>query len=82
MYPFWLSFYGATHQFMDKAAICALLGVVAGVLSCLKLLNTNTSSEELESVVMRAFLEGHLDHRKGMTIYEVNAVCSDVDETG
>lgn len=58
---------------MGKAEICTLLGVVAGVLSCLKLLDTNASSEELESMVMRAFLEGHLDHRKGMTTYEVIA---------
>lgn len=57
---------------MDKAQIWALLTSVANVLNSLKLLKVGASSEELESVVMRAFLEGRLDHRMGMTTYEVN----------
>lgn len=59
------------RKFMDKREMCALLDTLAGVLNSLKLLKIKTSHEELESVVMRAFLEGHLDHRKGMTTYEV-----------
>lgn len=56
---------------MDKDEICALLATLGRVLNSLKLLKVKTSFEELESIVMRAFLEGHLDHRKGMTTYEV-----------
>lgn len=56
---------------MDKDEICALLATLAGVLNSLKLLKVTTSHEEVESVVMRAFLEGHLDYRKGMTTFEV-----------
>lgn len=58
-------------QFMDKDEICALLATLGRVLNSLKLLEVKTSSEELESIVMRAFLESHLDYRKGMTTYEV-----------
>lgn len=57
---------------MDKSDVCALLAAIAGVLNSLKLLQVKPSKEELESVVMRAFLEGRFDHRKGMTTYEVN----------
>lgn len=56
---------------MDKHEVCALLATLADVLNSLKLLEVKTSHEELDSVVMRAFLESHLDYRKGMTTYEV-----------
>lgn len=59
---------------MDKDEICTLLATLAGVLNSLKLLEVKTSGEELESIVMRAFLEAHLDYRKGMTTYEVTGV--------
>lgn len=53
--------------------MCSLLATLADVLTSLKLLKVKTSHEELESVVMRAFLESHLDYRKGMTTYEVKS---------
>lgn len=56
---------------MDKEEICTMLATLAGVLDSLKLLRVKTSQEELESLVTRAFLEGSLDYRKGMTSYEV-----------
>lgn len=56
---------------MDKEEICTMLATLASVLNSLKLLRVRTSQEELESLVTRAFLEGNLDYRKGMTIYEV-----------
>lgn len=59
---------------MDKDELCTLLATLAGVLNSLKLLEVRTSGEELESIVMRAFLEAHLDYRKGMTTYEVTGV--------
>ncbi len=62
---------------MDKEEICAMLGTLAGVLNNLKLLRVKTSQEELESLVTRAFLEGNLDYRKGMTNYEVNTGCTE-----
>lgn len=60
---------------MDKEEICAMLGTLASVLNNLKLLRVKTSQEELESLVTRAFLEGNLDYRKGMTTYEVITGC-------
>lgn len=60
---------------MDKEEICTMLATLASVLNNLKLLRVRTSQEELESLVTRAFLEGNLDYRKGMTIYEVTMVC-------
>lgn len=59
---------------MDKDEICALLATLGRVLNSLKLLEVKTSDEELESIVMRAFLEAHLDYRKGMTTYEVKGI--------
>ena len=59
---------------MDKDEICTLLATLGRVLNSLKLLQVKTSAEELESIVMRAFLEAHLDYRKGMTTYEVTGV--------
>lgn len=56
---------------MDYEQICVMLAALASVLNSLKLLRETTSREELESIVTRAFLEGNLDHRKGMTNYEV-----------
>lgn len=56
---------------MDKEEICTMLATLASVLDSLKLLRVRTSQEELESIVTRAFLEGNLDYRKGMTNYEV-----------
>lgn len=61
-------------QFLDKDEICTLLATLGRVLNSLKLLQVKTSAEELESIVMRAFLEAHLDYRKGMTTYEVTGV--------
>lgn len=57
--------------------MCSLLGAIADVLHSLRLLNVKTSNEEVESMVMRSFLEGRLDPRKGMTTYEVtyNVAC-------
>ncbi|CBJ26303.1 Hypothetical leucine rich repeat protein [Ectocarpus siliculosus] len=59
-------------KFMDYEEICVMLATLASVLNSLKLLRETTSREELESIVTRAFLEGNLDHRKGMTNYEVH----------
>ena len=61
-------------QFLDKDEICTLLATLGRVLNSLKLLQVKASAEELESIVMRAFLEAHLDYRKGMTTYEVTGV--------
>lgn len=57
--------------------MCSLLGATADVLHSLKLLNVKASREQVESMVMRSFLESRLDHRRGMTIYEVtyNVAC-------
>ena len=52
-----------------------MLATLASVLNNLKLLKVKTSQEELESLVTRAFLEGNLDYRKGMTNYEVSILC-------
>lgn len=59
---------------MDKDEICSLLATLGRVLNSLKMLEVKTSGEELESIVMRAFLEAQLDYRKGMTTYEVTGV--------
>lgn len=56
---------------MDKKAICILLATLADVLHKLKLLKVMPPHEEVESVVMRAFLENRLDYREVMTTYEV-----------
>lgn len=56
---------------MNKQEMSELLATVARVLSSLKLLNIKTTDEELDSVVMRAFLESRLDDSKGMTAFEV-----------
>ena len=48
-----------------------MLATLASVLDNLKLLRVKTSQEEVESLVTRAFLEGNLDYRKGMTNFEV-----------
>ncbi|CAM9096355.1 unnamed protein product, partial [Hapterophycus canaliculatus] len=60
-------------KFMGKEEICAMLATLARVLNSLKLLRVSTSQEELESLITRAFLEGNLDFRTGMTNYEVNS---------
>lgn len=59
------------HQFLAKREICILLASLADVLHKLKLLKVTPSHEEVESVVIRAFLEKRLDYREGMTTYEV-----------
>eukprot|EP00903_Cladosiphon_okamuranus_P019664 g18076.t2 len=61
------------NKFMGKEEICTMLATLASVLDSLKLLRVRTSQEELESLVTRAFLEGNLDYRKGMTNYEVKS---------
>eukprot|EP00752_Nemacystus_decipiens_P011884 g10537.t2 len=61
------------NKFMDKEEICTMLATLARVLDSLKLLRVKTSQEELESLVTRAFLEGNLDYRRGMTNYEVKS---------
>ncbi|CAM9977150.1 unnamed protein product [Scytosiphon promiscuus] len=60
------------EKIMDKEEMCAMLATLAHVLNSLKMLKITTSHEELVSLVTRAFLEGNLDYRKGMTNYEVD----------
>lgn len=64
-------FVTSTHQILDKKEICILLATLADVLHKLKILKVTPSHEEVESVVIRAFLEKRLGYREGMTTYEV-----------
>ncbi|CAM9104826.1 unnamed protein product [Discosporangium mesarthrocarpum] len=60
-------------KFLDKEEICALLQTLSNVLNNLKLIEIHPTLEEIESVVLRAFLQAQLDPRKGMTLYEVKS---------
>lgn len=65
-------------QVMTEGRIHALLSTVAHVLKSLRLLETSVSSEEVESIVIRAFLESGHGGRRTMTTHEVYdpALCS------
>ncbi|CAM9295176.1 unnamed protein product [Chrysoparadoxa australica] len=59
------------NKLMDKDELCVLLETLARVLTSLGMLDLTTDSEEIESAVVRAFLDARIDQKEGMTTYEV-----------